>query len=158
MRKIRNLSILSLVLVLMYLFACKKNRVFHEVREFYNYKWNKSEKLDFGLTIEQADKPYELWLNLRYIHGFPYKYLHLLISITEPDGKVKTNELTIQIITDDKEYIGDGAGSYWDLDYPIPEYQFNEKGKYKISVEHAMKDDVLNLIGEVGLTVNKKKE
>ena len=158
MRKLRNLSIYSLVLVLMYLIACNNNRIFHEVKKFDNYKWSKSEKLDFEFNIAQADKPYKLWLNLRYIHGFPYKYLHLLISITEPDGKVKTNKLTIQIITDGKEYIGDGAGSYWDLDYPIPEYQFNQKGKYKITIEHAMKDDILNLIGEVGLTVNKKKE
>ena len=158
MRKLRNLSILSLVIVLLYMFGCNQNRIYHEVKSFDNYKWNKSEKLNFEFEIKEADKPYGLWLNLRYIQGFPYKYLHLLLTITEPDGKVKTNELTIQIISDDKKYIGDGAGSYWDLDYPIPDYKFDQKGKYKITIEHAMKNDILSPINEVGLTVNKKKE
>lgn len=158
MRKLRNLSIIGLITVLIYMFGCNKNRIFHEVKKFDDYKWNKTERLDFEFTIEQPYIAYELWLNLRYIQGFPYKYLHLLVTITEPDGKIKTNELTIQIISDDKKYIGDGAGSYWDLDYPIPDYKFNQKGKYKITIEHAMKENILTPIGEVGLTVNKSKE
>lgn len=155
---INKLSVFSLILLLFSFTACNKNRIFHEVKKFEDFKWSKSEKIYFEVSIEQTDIQYDLFLNLRYIEGFPYKYLHLDISITDPDGKTKTNELSIQIISDEKKYIGDGAGSYWDLDYHIPEYPFNKKGKYNITVEHAMEENILNWTNEVGLSVLKSSQ
>ncbi len=157
MRLINKFLVFNIVLLLFTFTACNKNRIFHEVKKFNDFKWNKTEKIHFETSIEQTDIKYDFFLNLRYIEGFPYKFLHLNIEITDPDGKTKTNELSIQIISDEKQYIGDGAGSYWDIDYPIPEYPFDKKGKYKITIEHAMKENTLNLINEVGLSIISKE-
>ena len=155
MSLINKFSVLSLLLFLFSFTACNKSRVFHEVKKFDDFKWNKTEKIHFEVLIEQTDFQYDLFLNLRYIEGFPYKYLHLNIEITNPDGKTKTNELSIQIISNEKRYIGDGAGSYWDLDYQIPEYPFDRIGKYKITIEHAMEENILNWTNEVGISIVK---
>jgi len=152
-----KIFILSIILLSFALSGCNKNRIFHEVKKFDNLKWEKSNKVNFEVLIDDPEVKYELFLNLRYIQGFPYKYLHLTVSITDPEGKTKTNEVTIEVISDNKEYIGDGAGSYWDLDYPIPDYPFMKNGKYKISIEHVMEEDTLSLINELGLSVFIKK-
>ncbi len=143
----------SYILIMFSIISCNKNRVFHEVKKFEDFKWGKSEKVHFEIPISQIDTEYKLLLNLRYIEGFPYKYLHLNIEITPPDGKIETNELTIEIISDSKQYIGDGAGSYWDLDFEIQGYNIDQIGKYKISFEHAMEEEILNWTNEVGLSV-----
>lgn len=158
MSLIKKFSVLSIILLLFSITSCNKNRIFHEVKKFNDFKWSKSEKVHFEVAIEQKDIEYDLLLNLRYIEGFPYKYLHLYIEITDPDGKTKTNELGIQIITDEKKYIGEGAGSYWDLDYQLPEYPFDKKGKYKFTVEHTMEENILNWINEVGLSIILKEK
>ncbi len=150
-------TVYSLTVLFFAFSACNENRVFHEVKKFNDFKWEKSEKVNFEVSIDDIDSQYKLFLNLRYIQGFPYKYLHLIISITAPNGKTKTNDVTIEIISDNKEYIGDGAGSYWDLDYPIPEYPFTEKGKYKISIEHTMQENILNWTNEIGLSMFVKE-
>lgn len=146
-----------LILLLSIMLACNNSRDFYNLRTFENYKWDKSDKVNFEFYVDDINKKYNMFLNLRYIQGFPYKYLHLIISITEPNGKIKTNDVTIEIISDKKEYIGDGAGSYWDLDYPVPDYQFTQKGEYKISIEHAMRDDILNMINEIGISIYAAK-
>ncbi len=156
MNFINKFAVYSFTFLIFALSGCDKNKVFHEVKKFEDFKWEKSEKINFDVLIEDIDVQYNLFINLRYIQGFPYKYLHLNISITDPNGKIKTNEVTIEIISDNKEYIGDGAGSYWDLNYPIPEYSFNIKGKYKISIEHAMEENILNWTNELGLSLFKK--
>ena len=157
MRLINKFLVLNIVLLLFTFTACNKNRIFHEVKKFENFKWDKPDKIHFETSIEQIDNQYDLFLNLRYIVGFPYKFLHLNIEITDPDGKIKTNELSIQIISDEKKYIGDGAGSYWDIDYPIPEYPFDKKGNYKISIAHEMNENTLNWINEIGISIIAKE-
>ncbi|MEN8119232.1 MAG: gliding motility lipoprotein GldH [Bacteroidota bacterium] len=158
MSLIKKFSIFSLIFLTFSITACIKNRIFHEVKKFEDFKWNKAEKIQFEVLIEQTEIKYDLFVNLRYIEGFPYKYLHLDLSITDPDGKTKTNELSIQIISNEKKYIGNGAGSYWDLDYPIPEYPFDKKGEYKITIEHAMEENILNWTNEVGLSIIEKEK
>jgi len=155
---INRFTVFSLVLLLSAFTACYKNRVFHEVKKFEDYKWNKAEKIHFEVLIEQTNVEYDLFLNLRYIEGFPYKYLHLNIDITDPEGKIKTNDLSIQIISNEKKYIGNGAGSYWDLDYKTPVYPFDKIGKYKITIEHSMEENILNWTNEVGISVVKLED
>ena len=155
MSLINKHTIFGLILLSFIFSGCNKGRVFHEVKKFDDFKWHKSEKIYFEVIIDQNNSEYDLFLNLRYIEGFPYKFLNLEIDITDPDEKTKTNISSIQIISNKKKYIGDGAGSYWDLDYQLPEYEFIESGKYKITITHVMDENVLNWINEVGLSVKE---
>ncbi len=153
-KKIFLLTIALLILV----FSCNNHRVFHEVKKFDDLKWHKNDKAVFNFTLEDTTASYQLILNIRYIQGYPYKFLHLNIDITNPAGKTMVHEAKIQIISDEKKYIGDGAGSYWDLDYPVPEYNFHQKGIYKISIEHTMNNEIAYPINEIGISIVKKEK
>lgn len=149
---------LLLVSILILVFSCNNNRVFHEVKKFDDFKWQKNDKAVFNFNLEDTSTSYELVLNIRYIQGYPYKFLHLDIEITNPMGKTMVHEAKIPIISDEKKYIGDGAGSYWDLDYPVPEYNFQQKGIYKISIEHKMENNLAYPINEIGISIFKKRQ
>jgi len=158
--KVGNIKKISLlfVAILVLVFSCNNKRVFHEVKKFDDFKWHKTDKAVFNFNLQDTSVNYDLVLNLRYIQGFPYKYLHLNIEITDPQGKTLVNETKIQIIEDDNDYIGDGAGSYWDLDYIVPDYPFKEQGIYKIVIEHAMPNDVLTPFNEMGVSILKRNK
>ena len=147
------LLVLGLI-ILAFLFY--NHKFFHDVKKFEDYKWHKSDKIVFAFEIDDTSKIYNIALNIRYITGFSYKYLPLNIEISNPDGKKLIYEAKIQLISDDKKYIGDGAGDYWDLDFPLPQYDFRKKGIYKITIEHSMNNDIAYPVNEIGISIIKK--
>ena len=121
-------TIIPVVFILL-LSTCNSNRVYHKVYTFENYQWSSKKKLlyypEFGVT--DINLPYDFIINLRYITGFPYKYLNIKLKITRPDGTEASKKIGIQIANDSKEYQGDGAGDYWDIDYKVQEaIEFNQ--------------------------------
>lgn len=157
MNNIKKIVLLSIALIVLIL-SCNTHKVFHEESKFDDLKWHKKDKLVFDFTLEDTTIKYGLILNIRYIQGFPYKFLPLKIDITNPAGKTLEHEAKIRIMTNEKKYLGDGAGSYWDLDYNVPEYNFHQKGIYKISVEHTMNNDIAYPIQEIGISIIKKEK
>lgn len=59
--------------------------------ELDKYNWSYSEKVKTPFTIEQVEKKYNLFLNLRITSDYKYSNLFLLIHIIDPNGK-KTTE------------------------------------------------------------------
>ena len=153
-----KLNLLLLVFTIAGLASCNSNRVFHENHVFSNYHWPIEKKLVFKpqFSTEQSGKEYQLQFNLRYIQGFPYKYLNLLIIVTRPDGTQAEKEESIQIREDNTDYIGDGAGSYWDLDYTIEEsFIFDQAGEYTIEITPIIEKSPVYFINELGLGIIK---
>ncbi len=155
--KIR-VSLFLLVVFTIGIASCNSNRVFNETHTFLDYQWPVEEKLIFKpqLNSDQSGKKYELQINLRYIQGFPYKNLNLLITVTRPDGTQAEKEESIQTRDDNADYIGDGAGSYWDLDYTIKEaFLFEQAGEYKIEISPVIEKSPVYFINEIGLSIVK---
>ena len=148
--------IFLVIAVFILLLSCNTEKVFHEVKKFDDYKWRREDKAVFSFDLQDTTVNYEMVLNIRYIQGFPFKFLPLTIEITAPSGETLELEDNIQIIKDDHSYIGDGAGSYWDLDYTVPDYPFHEKGVYKIVIQHALSEEILSPFNEIGVSIYKK--
>ncbi|MBN2756637.1 MAG: gliding motility lipoprotein GldH [Bacteroidales bacterium] len=144
------------IIILLLLFSCDKNKIFHEVYAFDNYQWEKSKILTFEPEITSTNLSYKFIFNIRYFTGFPYKYLHLNLNITNTDGQTFTKEISIQIISEDLKYLGEGMGDYWDIDYVFIDKQIiNKTGKYKIEIQHNIDNEVVTRIGEFGITISK---
>ncbi len=157
-----NISILFMVAIAFFVFgSCNKNRIYHEVYTFKDYKWLKNTPIIFEPEInkEFVKKPLKAYLTIRYIQGFPYKFLHLKVLLTDPNGKIQYQDISIPIISDDLKYYGEGAGDYWDLDYVVDDALILElEGKYKIEIKSAMDENPVNFLGEIGITIEKKEQ
>jgi len=157
-RKLPSYQLVVSILFVLLLASCHRNRIYNESLSFDNYKWLKSRPVIFQpeITNETVKKPLKLNLNIRYIQGFPYKFLHLRVYLTNPKGESQYRDISIQIISDETTYNGEGAGDYWDLDYTVDDQMvFEMTGKYKIQIIPFMQDDPVNFIDEIGLSLEK---
>ncbi len=153
-------SFLFLVLLVLVFFpSCSKNRIYHEKFTIENYKWFNTQPIIFEpkITHEFVKKPLKMVLIIRYIQGFPYKFLHLKILLTDPKGEAQYQDISIPIISDELKYYGEGEGDFWDLEYVVDDELILElEGKYKIEIKSAMDENPVNFMDEIGISLEKQ--
>jgi gliding motility-associated lipoprotein GldH len=152
------IKICLLIILLIGTLSCNRGRVYDDKYTFDDYSWSKDETIRFypEITAQNAGKQYQAAIHVRYITGFSYKFLNLGLLITRPDGSQSTKEISIQMLTEDKKYRGDGIGDIWDLDYELSEpFSFAEPGKYEIEIKSLMNENSVNFISEIGFSLSK---
>jgi gliding motility-associated lipoprotein GldH len=147
-----------LILIVLCNLSCNSKSIYNEKYIFEDFNWSKDEKIAFNpdIEIKNTGTQYQGVIHIRYITGFSYKYLNFKLSITSPNGSQSTKEISIQMLTDDKEYRGDGMGDIWDIEYKMAEpIIFRESGKYQIEIISMMREQPVNFINEIGFGINK---
>ncbi len=161
LKKVINPQNYLLLFIFFLAISCNPGRVYHEKYTFEDYQWQKEEKVVFKpvFTAEEVQKKYQIQFNIRHIQGFQPLFLNLYIEITRPDGSQAEKEESIQIRSDKEEYLGDGAGSYWDLDHTIKEtFKFDQPGEYIIKLLPVTEDKQIYFMNEIGLSIIEIKE
>ncbi|TVZ26250.1 gliding motility-associated lipoprotein GldH [Gillisia sp. Hel_I_86] len=151
--------ILSLVCLFI---ACDEDRVFDEYKSLPN-QWNKDSIITFNLQNIDSVQRYNLFFNIRNNNDFQYSNLFLISEIQFPEGKVITDTLEYEMAAPDGKWLGTGFGDVKENKLWYKEQvQFPESGKYKVSIQHAMRKNgnekgIENLKGitEVGFRIEK---
>jgi len=151
-----SVKLLLMIIIAINFISCNSTNIYKEKYTFEDYSWSKNEKIIFKPEIKKTSIRYKGVIHIRYITGFSYKYLNFVLLIVHPDGGQSSKEISIQLLTNDKKYRGDGMGEIWDFDYELSEpILFSEPGKYQIEIKSAMGDETVNFINEIGLSLNK---
>ncbi len=118
--------------------------------------WSYTEKVQVPVTIENADIPYNLYVNLRHTSSYKYSNIFLLVHITSPNGKRITERKEFRLALPDGEWLGSGSGNMYSYQIPFKEtYRFSLKGKYLIELEQNMRDNPLDYVSDAGVRVEK---
>jgi gliding motility-associated lipoprotein GldH len=150
-------AVFVLILILLAI-SCDNDIFFHEKYTFDDFIWTKDKKVIFRPEIskEFAGKKLHAIINIRYISGFPYKYLNFSLIITHRNGIQTSKEVSIQVLNDNKEYQGSGMGDIWDLDYELTDPMiFNEPGSYEIEFKPILDNQAYNFINEIGISLKR---
>lgn len=150
-----------IIFIALFLAACSSNRIYHEIHTFNDYKWLRNDTIAFTVNIDDEHNHINYWLqfNIRYITGFQYQFLNLNILVITPDGDIFSKVESIQVRKDNSDYIGDVAGSYWDIDHTMKDkFTFKKKGKYLIKISPIVDEGRIYFINELGLSVLNKQE
>jgi gliding motility-associated lipoprotein GldH len=133
--KIKN-SILF-ILVLLLVISCDKKRVFDQYKSVGN-SWHKDSIVTFDLPKLDATKDYNLYVNVRDNDDYPFNNLFLIVSLEQPNHRVKVDTLEYQMTNPDGTLLGDGFSDIKEnkLFYKDKE-KFTQKGIYKIHIRHA---------------------
>ena len=108
------------------------------------------------MVIENADQTYNVYLNLRHTSRYKYSNIFLLIHITGPDGKKRTERKEFRLALPDGEWLGSGSGNLYSYQIPFKEnYKFPTKGKYVIELEQNMRDNPLDYVSDAGIRIEK---
>jgi gliding motility-associated lipoprotein GldH len=156
--KIKN-SILF-VLLLLLVISCDKKRVFDEYKSVGN-AWHKDSVVTFDLPQLEANKAYNMYVNVRDNDDYPFNNMFLIVSLEQPNHKVKVDTLEYQMTNPDGTLLGSGFSDIKEnkLFYKDKEH-FTQKGLYKIHIKQAVRQtgkiegvDALPGITDVGFRI-----
>jgi gliding motility-associated lipoprotein GldH len=148
---------LLFICVLFALSACNENRIFEEHTDpSGNLEWKKEQEVAFDVTIDDTTLHYNVYTALRFAQGFAFAELPVEIKRIAPSGEEMVDQFSFHPRNSDGSYNGDGAGDIWDLEVLYQSgIKFNELGTYHYTLRHLSDRDLLHMVMEVGLIVDK---
>ena len=149
-----------LILVAVSIVSCDEKRVFDQYKSV-GTAWHKDSIIKFKLPKLDANKKFNLFVNIRDNNDFPYSNLFLIVSLEQPNKKVKVDTLEYQMANLDGTLLGDGFSDVKESKLFYKQNQsFNLKGDYKIKIQQAVRqtgkivgDKELKGITEVGFRI-----
>ena len=145
-----------------FLGACDQPRVYEQNTDFTERYWIVSETPEFEFTIQQPADTYTLYANIRNSVSYPYARIFFNYYLQDSTGAEIEKKLVTQYLFDGKsgKPFGDsGLGDIYDHSFPLlTNYQFKQRGRYKIKLEQLMRVDTLPGILAVGVRVENASQ
>ncbi len=145
-----------MIISVLILVSCDKNKVFEKNLEIDKGLWNSENIAEFDIDINETKIPYNILINIRNAHLYPTSNIWLFVTTVSPKGKSQRDTVEFILANEKGEWLGDGMGDIWDNSLPFKEkIGFPKKGKYKIRIQHGMRVNPLPFILEIGVRVEK---
>ncbi|MCU0342117.1 MAG: gliding motility lipoprotein GldH [Spirosomaceae bacterium] len=110
----------------------------------------------FSFNVTDTNAVYDLLLDVKHDAEFPNQNCYTLIKTRYPNGKVLTQQVSLELASAQGAWYGDCGSSWCTLHLPIQERAyFNLPGKYDISLQQYNRMDTLRGIRNIGLMVKK---
>lgn len=139
-------------------FSCDSNGIFEQNLQIRNNIWNLSDSLQFQTAMQDTINPYNILFNVRTSYKYPYSNLFVFIKTIAPNGNFLIDTLEIIISDPTGKTIGKGLGDIAFLQvYYKKNVQFPHSGIYTFQIQHAMREENLKGILDIGLRIEKTK-
>lgn len=138
--------------------SCGSDVIFEENKAVAGQKWNRNEPLSFTVDITDTVSSFNMYINLRHTGDYGYSNMYMFINTLRPDGKSMRD--TVECILQDNEgkWLGSGIGDIYDNRLVFHQnVRFPNAGPYTFRFEHAMRDEILEGVSDVGMRVEKRE-
>lgn len=144
--------------------SCDKNQIFDEYKTIED-GWNQKDIIKFEFEQQKSNKPYNLFLNVRDNDDYEFSNLYVIVKLEQPKGKIKVDTLEYEMANPDGSLMGNGWSDVKENKLWYKEnFVFPETGKYKVSIEQAVRQngkikgvEVLHGITEVGFRIESNQ-
>lgn len=159
---LKSSSVLFLVTLL--LVSCDKSQIYDEYKTIDN-GWHQKDVIKFEFNQGKSKQPVNLFLNIRDNDDYEFSNLYLIVKLEQPKGKIQVDTLEYEMAHPDGTLMGNGWSDVKENKLWYKEnYIFPETGKYKVSIEQAVRQngkikgvEVLQGITEVGFRIESKQ-
>lgn len=153
--KIKMHSVIGLlILVAGFVTSCDSNRVYEENFSIENSTWHKDDVKEFAFDITDTLSPLDLFVNIRTTSDYPYSNLHLFLYSEYPNGYSDKDTLEFLLAEPNGKWLGEHSGTVVEFRIMIAHGGvFSTPGKYVFKIQHAMREDELPEILDVGFRV-----
>lgn len=124
-----------------------------------NGAWHKKDKATFSFPVRDVQNPKNLIFIVRNNNDYPYSNIRLIVDFHEVKSKKKiTDTLNYILARPDGEWIGTGFGETKEtlFQYRL-RYRFPKQGQYSVTVQQAMRQEVLKGIEDIGIKIENIK-
>ncbi len=154
MKKVSHIFCLIALLLIVGI-SCDKS-VFYEKNQKIDKKgWNTSDKLLFEVDVKDTTRLYNFYLNVRNTTDYPNQNVFFFINTTFPNGAVARDTVECMLADDEGRWTGKGGGKVRDNRFLFkPRVIFPMSGIYKFEIEHAMRENIVTGLSDVGLRIS----
>lgn len=138
--------------------SCDQSKVYDNYLEIENSIWQEDSILNFKFNIPTDTSNYDLYYNLRYLHGYPFYNIYVSYYLEDSLGNPISSDLQEIILFDKKtgEPLGEGLGDIFDREVVIFEdMKFPYTGTYEFKVRQFMRKKQLPGVMSFGLKIQK---
>jgi gliding motility-associated lipoprotein GldH len=149
---VSSLLILSLFFSLV---SCGNNGLYENHNEFSTGFWQKDNLQSFEVEINDSQN-HSIFYHLRYTVDYDYCNAYIRYTVFSPTGKLLTQKMKLDTLFDctTGKPLGEGFGNIYNREFQLEKnFDFSEKGIYKIELEQMMRKDSLEGIQTVGLRI-----
>ncbi len=141
------------------LIACDNSTVFEENLRIKNATWERNQKAFFEFEINDTTGIYDLYLNFRHGGDYPYQNIYLFSKSKSPSGKIAKDTAQMILANNKGRWVGKGIGDIFDYQFRFKQGPlFPEKGEYSFEIEQAMREENLDNVTDIGVSVKRVNE
>jgi gliding motility-associated lipoprotein GldH len=157
--KIKNRLIYSVLAIVLPLFfiACNPDVVFEKNQSIDSNGWYYRDVITFSHNFSDTTVIHDIFLNVRNNSEYPYSNFIVFFETEFPDGRIFRD--TIETILADRQgnWTGDGFGNIKTNSFHFRRnVWFPLEGDYLFRIEHAMREEYLKGITDIGIRVERK--
>ena len=137
--------------------ACTQPAIYDQFQSIEGKVWDKDKVYYFTFMVEDNRIPYDLTLAVRNNNMYPYQNLWLFCNEEPPIGNLQRDTVEYMLADDFGKWYGHGISLFLST-FPIrTNYYFPYPGQYTFSFRQGMRNDHLEGIQEIGLTISPSK-
>lgn len=154
----RQLQVCIGILLIVILFSsCDRTKFYDENLSLDNDKWPKDLAMSFKINIEDTVSTYRFFINVRNNTSYKYKNIYFFLTTEFPGGGMSRDTIDCLLAAKNGEWLGKGTGRFRDNRIPIRRnIRFPRSGIYTLSLNQAMREEVLSGISDVGVRLEKE--
>jgi gliding motility-associated lipoprotein GldH len=136
--------------------SCDNSIMYEDIKHIEKAQWKASDTLYFHFTVTDTSQPYDFGFNVRNTTSYDYQNLYLFITAWYPGGTWSRDTAECILAASDGRWFGKGMGKLKDSRFVFRKgVRFRRSGTYTISVNQAMRKDLLLGISDIGIRIAK---
>ena len=144
--------------VLIALCACDTGRIYESNVKIPAGGWQYTEHARFEADITDTISPCNIYINIRNNSRYKNMELWLFVNVYSPAGFMERDTVQIMLADHRGKWLGHGLGDKFDVRMVFRKsVRFPVTGKYVFEYEHAMRDELLVGIEDIGLRIETVK-
>lgn len=149
-------SKLFIGLLVLLVTACGNPPEFEHYQTIKTEVWEVNDTVQTTFTINDTVQLYNFFINVRNNNSYNYSNLYVFVDTEFPNGKKLTDTVECVLAYPDGRWVGSGFGNVYDNRIM---YKYRKRfpliGDYNLSITHAMREDELEGILDVGFRLEK---
>lgn len=157
MKALNNFVLLNLLALLC--IGCAEKPVFQQNISMPNNSWNKDSIVKIEVPVVNTTGYHDIYIDIRNLNSYPYSNLYLFVNVIAPNGENMVDTIEYRLADDYGAWLGNKSSRIWDCTLPFRGMvKFAQEGSYTFNIRHGMRDNELQGISDVGLTIELTPE
>ncbi len=137
--------------------ACNNKVVFEKNKKTDPEGWHYLERVNFEFESQDTSALYNVYLNVRNNREYPYRNFIVFFETHFPDGRIFTDTIETNLALPTGEWKGEGFGNIKSNSFHFRrDVWFPVEGKYEFFIQHAMRNEYLPGITNIGIRIEEK--